>query len=39
MPLRKGYAREVYIVTSSEMMSMYAAANRVTSIPHGYEMV
>jgi nitrogenase iron protein NifH len=27
MPLRKGYAREVFIVTSGEMMSMYAAAN------------
>lgn len=27
MPIRNGYAQEVYIVTSGEMMSMYAAAN------------
>ncbi|WDV44938.1 nitrogenase iron protein NifH [Clostridiaceae bacterium M8S5] len=27
MPLRNGYAQEVYIVTSGEMMSMYAASN------------
>ncbi|MBT9157452.1 MAG: Nitrogenase iron protein 1 [Firmicutes bacterium] len=27
MPLREGYAREVYIVTSGEMMSLYAASN------------
>jgi nitrogenase iron protein NifH len=27
MPLRGGYAEEVYIVTSGEMMSLYAAAN------------
>lgn len=27
MPLRKGYSDEVYIVTSGEMMSMYAASN------------
>lgn len=27
MPLRSGYADEVYIVTSGEMMSMYAAGN------------
>jgi len=32
MPLRKGYAREVYIVTSGEMMSMYAASNIVTAV-------
>ncbi len=32
MPLRKGYAREVYIVTSGEMMSMYAATNIVTAV-------
>jgi nitrogenase iron protein NifH len=32
MPLRKGYAREVYIVTSGEMMSMYAAANIATAV-------
>lgn len=40
MPLRKGYAREVYIVTSGEMMSMYAASNIVTAVsqfsPMGY---
>lgn len=27
MPLREGYAEDVYIVTSGEMMSLYAAAN------------
>lgn len=27
MPIRDGYADEVYIVTSGEMMSLYAAAN------------
>jgi len=27
MPLREGYAEEVYIVTSGEMMSLYAASN------------
>lgn len=27
MPIRNGYAQEVYIVTSGEMMSMYAASN------------
>ncbi|MGL5148976.1 MAG: AAA family ATPase [Clostridium sp.] len=27
MPIRNGYAEEVYIVTSGEMMSMYAATN------------
>lgn len=27
MPLRGGYARDVYIVTSGEMMSLYAATN------------
>lgn len=27
MPIRQGYAKEVYIVTSGEMMSMYAASN------------
>jgi nitrogenase iron protein NifH len=32
MPLRKGYAREVYIVTSGEMMSMYAASNITTAV-------
>lgn len=27
MPIRNGYAEDVYIVTSGEMMSMYAASN------------
>ncbi|MBY2476672.1 AAA family ATPase [Clostridioides difficile] len=27
MPIRNGFAKEVYIVTSGEMMSMYAASN------------
>lgn len=27
MPLREGYAEDVYIVTSGEMMSLYAASN------------
>lgn len=27
MPIRNGYAEEIYIVTSGEMMSMYAASN------------
>ena len=27
MPIRNNYAEEVYIVTSGEMMSMYAASN------------
>ena len=27
MPIRGGYAREVYIVSSGEMMSLYAANN------------
>lgn len=27
MPIRNGYARDVFIVTSGEMMSMYAASN------------
>ncbi|WP_288993970.1 nitrogenase iron protein NifH [uncultured Turicibacter sp.] len=32
MPIRNGYAEEVYIVTSGEMMSMYAANNISTAI-------
>lgn len=32
MPLRKGYAHEVYIVTSGEMMSLYAAENIATAV-------
>jgi len=32
MPLRKGYAQEVYIVTSGELMSIYAAENIATAV-------
>ena len=32
MPLRKGYAKEVYIVTSGELMSMYAAQNIASAV-------
>lgn len=32
MPIRNGYANEVYIVTSGEMMSMYAASNISTAV-------
>ncbi|MCT4542971.1 MAG: nitrogenase iron protein NifH [Vallitalea sp.] len=32
MPLRKGYSDKVYIVTSGEMMSMYAASNIVKAV-------
>ena len=32
MPIRNGYAEEVYIVTSGEMMSMYAASNISTAV-------
>lgn len=32
MPIRNGYAKEVYIVTSGEMMSMYAASNISTAV-------
>ena len=32
MPIRDGYAREVYIVSSGEMMSLYAASNIATAI-------
>lgn len=32
MPIRNGYADVVYIVTSGEMMSLYAASNIVTAI-------
>ena len=32
MPSRNGYADEVYIVTSGEMMSMYAASNISTAV-------
>ena len=40
MPIRGGYAREVYIVSSGEMMSLYAANNIAAAIrgfgPRGY---
>ena len=40
MPIRSGYARDVFIVTSGEMMSLYAASNIVHAIhnfgPRGY---
>ena len=40
MPMRAGYARNVFIVTSGEMMSLYAASNIVNAIknfgPRGY---
>jgi len=32
MPIRNGYARDVYIVSSGEMMSLYAATNISTAI-------
>ncbi|MGL5715586.1 MAG: AAA family ATPase [Paraclostridium sp.] len=32
MPIRNGYAKDVYIVTSGEMMSMYAASNISTAV-------
>lgn len=32
MPIRNGYAKDVYIVTSGEMMSMYAASNIATAV-------
>jgi nitrogenase iron protein NifH len=32
MPLRQGYAEDVYVVTSGEAMSLYAAANIATAI-------
>ncbi len=32
MPIRNGYAKDVYIVTSGEMMSMYAATNIATAV-------
>lgn len=34
MPLRNGYARDVFIVTSGEKMSLYAAANIALAIDH-----
>lgn len=32
MPIRNGYAKDVYIVTSGEMMSLYAASNITTAV-------
>jgi nitrogenase iron protein NifH len=32
MPIRDGYADEVYVVTSGEMMAMYAASNIATAV-------
>jgi len=32
MPLRGGYAKTVYVVTSGEMMSLYAASNIATAV-------
>ena len=32
MPIRNGYAKDVYIVTSGEMMSMYAASNIASAV-------
>ncbi len=32
MPLRGGYAQDVYVVTSGEMMSLYAAANIASAV-------
>ena len=32
MPIRGGYAREVFIVSSGEMMSLYAASNIVSAV-------
>lgn len=34
MPIREGYAREVFIVSSGEMMSLYAANNIAQAIKH-----
>ena len=32
MPIRGGYARNVFIVTSGEMMSLYAASNIASAV-------
>jgi len=34
MPIRGGYARDVFIVTSGERMSLYAAANIAAAVEH-----
>ncbi|MDR1599728.1 MAG: AAA family ATPase [Oscillospiraceae bacterium] len=40
MPIRRGYAQEVYIISSGEMMSLYAAGNIAQAVRgfagHGY---
>lgn len=36
MPIRNGYAKDVYVVTSGEMMSMYAASNIATAV-HNFQ--
>lgn len=32
MPIRNGYARDVFVISSGEMMSLYAANNIATAI-------
>lgn len=32
MPIREGYAREVFVVSSGEMMSLYAASNIINAV-------
>jgi nitrogenase iron protein NifH len=32
VPIRKGYAEEIYVVTSGEMMSLYAAGNIINAV-------
>ena len=34
MPIRGGYAREVFVVSSGEMMSLYAASNIISAVRH-----
>ncbi|WP_343209587.1 nitrogenase iron protein NifH [Anaerolentibacter hominis] len=34
MPIRNGYAKEVFVVTSGEMMSLYAASNIAAALHH-----
>lgn len=36
MPIRNGYARDVFVVTSGEMMSLYAASNIAEAV-RGFE--
>lgn len=37
MPIRKGYADDVYVVTSGEMMSLYAANNIISAVRSNIE--